>query len=114
NIFILTPIMYVLFALVLFFFFFSSRRRHTRSKRDWSSDVCSSDLAFIFTKSDAVIDLIRYQPHPIIRAPGGNAFHVLGRNHRTGRIIWRGQNQSVQWFGGVLSKIGRASCRERV
>src|SRR5207249_6824115 len=27
-----------------FFFFFSSRRRHTRSKRDWSSDVCSSDL----------------------------------------------------------------------
>src|SRR5699024_12082118 len=24
--------------------FFSSRRRHTRSKRDWSSDVCSSDL----------------------------------------------------------------------
>src|SRR5204863_4237289 len=27
-----------------FFFFFSSRRRHTRSLRDWSSDVCSSDL----------------------------------------------------------------------
>src|SRR5690349_23577563 len=25
-------------------FFFSSRRRHTRSLRDWSSDVCSSDL----------------------------------------------------------------------
>src|SRR5699024_11674983 len=25
--------------------FFTSRRRHTRSKRDWSSDVCSSDLA---------------------------------------------------------------------
>src|SRR5207249_9617164 len=29
---------------LFFFFFFSSRRRHTRSKRDWSSDVCSSDL----------------------------------------------------------------------
>src|SRR5699024_11436774 len=29
---------------LLFLFFFSSRRRHTRSKRDWSSDVCSSDL----------------------------------------------------------------------
>src|SRR5699024_4781750 len=28
-----------------FVFFFSSRRRHTRSKRDWSSDVCSSDLS---------------------------------------------------------------------
>src|SRR5699024_12038690 len=32
---------YVIFGL---FFFFSSRRRHTRSKRDWSSDVCSFDL----------------------------------------------------------------------
>src|SRR2546421_9518115 len=30
--------------LFFFFFFFSSRRRHTRSDRDWSSDVCSSDL----------------------------------------------------------------------
>src|SRR5438445_13838086 len=29
----------------VFFFFFSSRRRHTRYWRDWSSDVCSSDLA---------------------------------------------------------------------
>src|SRR6266513_1772366 len=31
--------------LCIYYFFFSSRRRHTRSKRDWSSDVCSSDLA---------------------------------------------------------------------
>src|SRR6266436_8361713 len=30
----------------MFFFFFSSRRRHTRCSRDWSSDVCSSDLRF--------------------------------------------------------------------
>src|SRR4030043_1251432 len=30
---------------MVFFFFFSSRRRHTRCSRDWSSDVCSSDLA---------------------------------------------------------------------
>src|SRR4051812_49456564 len=30
---------------VRFFFFFSSRRRHTRLTCDWSSDVCSSDLA---------------------------------------------------------------------
>src|SRR5207245_5564173 len=29
---------------IVFFFFFSSRRRHTRCYRDWSSDVCSSDL----------------------------------------------------------------------
>src|SRR5215471_2721272 len=32
------------FGVHFFFFFFSSRRRHTRSLRDWSSDVCSSDL----------------------------------------------------------------------
>src|SRR5699024_5750408 len=31
-------------AALLYGFFFSSRSRHTRSKRDWSSDVCSSDL----------------------------------------------------------------------
>src|SRR5204863_5457316 len=34
-------------VLLAFFFFFSSRRRHTRSLRDWSSDVCSSDLATV-------------------------------------------------------------------
>src|SRR6266496_6008168 len=30
--------------LIFIFFFFSSRRRHTSALRDWSSDVCSSDL----------------------------------------------------------------------
>src|SRR2546427_8590675 len=44
------PLLYsvVFCALLLslfFFFFFSSRRRHTRFDCDWSSDVCSSDLA---------------------------------------------------------------------
>src|SRR5256712_9127309 len=33
-------------------FFFSSRRRHTRSDRDWSSDVCSSDL-----RADTVVEV---------------------------------------------------------
>src|SRR5207302_3960748 len=32
------------FQSFMHFFFFSSRRRHTRFSRDWSSDVCSSDL----------------------------------------------------------------------
>src|SRR3712207_8662347 len=35
---------YYFFFIAFFFFFFSSRRRHTRYWRDWSSDVCSSDL----------------------------------------------------------------------
>src|SRR6266513_2465890 len=41
-------------------FFFSSRRRHTRSKRDWSSDVCSSDLL-------AALDLLRVGLTPVLR-----------------------------------------------
>src|SRR5690606_38668427 len=35
------------------YFFFSSRRRHTRFSRDWSSDVCSSDLEGITTRRKA-------------------------------------------------------------
>src|SRR5216684_7418526 len=34
--------------LLIVLFFFSSRRRHTRCSRDWSSDVCSSDLNYTF------------------------------------------------------------------
>src|SRR5699024_11905725 len=41
-------------SLRLYCFFFSSRRRHTRSKRDWSSDVCSSDL-LNFVKAPNII-----------------------------------------------------------
>src|SRR5204863_6920359 len=37
-------LIFLIFLFFFFFFFFSSRRRHTRSLRDWSSDVCSSDL----------------------------------------------------------------------
>src|SRR3712207_3360796 len=35
------------------FIFFSSRRRHTRYWRDWSSDVCSSDLIRVYLPPDA-------------------------------------------------------------
>src|SRR5438445_12391405 len=42
---------------MLFFFFFSSRRRHTRYWRDWSSDVCSSDLKTLKRRDLAFDDL---------------------------------------------------------
>src|SRR5699024_11458701 len=37
-------------------FFFSSRRRHTSSKRDWSSDVCSSDLGLQLQQPKSLLD----------------------------------------------------------
>src|SRR5699024_11429066 len=46
--------MTIVICIMLFIAFFSSRRRHTRSKRDWSSDVCSSDLAVV---ADQEVDL---------------------------------------------------------
>src|SRR3712207_7924243 len=48
------------------FFFFSSRRRHTRYWRDWSSDVCSSDLYPEEFKAEAV-QLARSSPEKSIR-----------------------------------------------
>src|SRR6266403_3725863 len=40
------------------FFFFSSRRRHTRSLRDWSSDVCSSDLRVLGKDPVSGLDVV--------------------------------------------------------
>src|SRR5690606_41089528 len=37
-------------------FFFSSRRRHTRFSRDWSSDVCSSDLQVVVSGATAAVE----------------------------------------------------------
>src|SRR5204863_3185994 len=43
-------------------FFFSSRRRHTRSLRDWSSDVCSSDLIVRILKDTRTDVVVSYLP----------------------------------------------------
>src|SRR5690606_39732368 len=74
-------------------FFFSSRRRHTRFSRDWSSDVCSSDLT---QNAAQTAHELSPQSYPIracsaIRLATGSAC------------------RSRQPF-----QIGRASCRERV
>src|SRR5947209_12287085 len=44
--FVVFSMFFVCYFLFFFFFFFSSRRRHTSYWRDWSSDVCSSDLSY--------------------------------------------------------------------
>src|SRR5690606_40042904 len=61
-------------------FFFSSRRRHTRFSRDWSSDVCSSDLVYIHPvtintasrKGDGTLSALAPNParYVIVTAPG--------------------------------------------
>src|SRR5699024_11482687 len=74
--------------LCLVCFFFSSRRRHTRSKRDWSSDVCSSDLflgsiIIIFTSwgfariNIVVIILFTQTLLPLPVAPAINRWGIL-------------------------------------
>src|SRR5216683_5792564 len=45
--------------LTYYVFFFSSRRRHTRSDRDWSSDVCSSDLGEGAREGVAIVEGFR-------------------------------------------------------
>src|SRR3712207_8954749 len=52
--------------LYLFFFFFSSRRRHTRYWRDWSSDVCSSDLVYLTAVLSVSIGLFNLFPIPML------------------------------------------------
>src|SRR6266576_4001970 len=71
----------------MFCFFFSSRRRHTRSLRDWSSDVCSSDLdgrglsaiaiklgRYLDELPPAVLDVADKIGMPVLRVPDGVAF----------------------------------------
>src|SRR5207249_9425668 len=52
-------------------FFFSSRRRHTRSKRDWSSDVCSSELTPVWRSG--LPGTTTAMPHPDTTPPAPRA-----------------------------------------
>src|SRR5437870_13687786 len=73
--------------MICFLFFFSSRRRHTRWPRDWSSDVCSSDLA-----SNQLI-WGTGNPVPMFDAtyrPGDNLFtnSVISWDPESGKMNW--------------------------
>src|SRR5699024_11553674 len=84
-------------TVLTFVFFFSSRRRHTRSKRDWSSDVCSSDLR-------------RTGP----RWSDSTAGPADGPRRRSGSGREPGCRCSCPGPPKASGQIGRASCRERV
>src|SRR5699024_12110886 len=86
---------------------FSSRRRHTRSKRDWSSDVCSSDLekyAELALKKG--VNLQKGQALMINAPIEGAEFTriVVRKAYELGA-----KDVHINW-----AEIGRASCRERV
>src|SRR6266508_6216946 len=59
----------------MFFFFFSSRRRHTRWPRDWSSDVCSSDLIPVKAKPESPRETVELGD--LGYWPPGNAFCIF-------------------------------------
>src|SRR5687768_18269078 len=91
-------------SFICFFFFFSSRRRHTRCSRDWSSDVCSSDLAAESQRG--------FGAHTAKRDRTQNR---LGRCRRRGKVERDNQRCSACTARERCdTKIGRASCRERV
>src|SRR5690625_7215303 len=47
----------------MYHFFFSSRRRHTRWPRDWSSDVCSSDLLILKIENEKIESVEDIKPY---------------------------------------------------
>src|SRR5207245_5273381 len=90
-------------------FSFSSRRRHTRCYRDWSSDVCSSDLTFPPPEQSSLLE----------NAPNarGADRHDVGVQHHERQSPIAFQGFQVKADDGLLFprlQIGRASCRERV
>src|SRR5690349_487862 len=87
-------------------FFFSSRRRHTRSLRDWSSDVCSSDLL------DRGADGPRLAPRRgARRLPSRPGDRARGRELGVPAPVRR---RALDPAARRRREIGRASCRERV
>src|ERR671913_244841 len=75
------------FWLAFFFFFFSSRRRHTRYWRDWSSDVCSSDLRVEPVARPRALTSLNSAAHCALVSGGGaaerNCEELCTRNGRT-------------------------------
>src|SRR5690606_41082018 len=87
---------------------FSSRRRHTRFSRDWSSDVCSSDLKLLLMHlRHLALFLEKGQNHP--EPPTAKYFHLM-KNSPTHQFLETFPLEDSSMF---LKKIGRASCRER-
>src|SRR5699024_11931039 len=89
--------------------FFSSGGRHTSSKRDWSSDVCSSDLTVV---------AYGYMVREALKAAeqlekDGTSVEVIDLR-TVSPVDYETIEASVEKTGRMVFEIGRASCRERV
>src|SRR5207247_6158667 len=93
---------------------FSSRRRHTRSTRDWSSDVCSSDLLAYNTRLVRKQDLPKsYEDLAHPRWRGKLGIEADDADWLAGVFAQLGEARGVRIFQEIVAEIGRASCRER-
>src|SRR6266542_4588021 len=79
------------------FFFFSSRRRHTRCYRDWSSDVCSSDLGIGDLYDRYEVGDLWLPQHGEKLAVAGNyeEFERVRHEHPDERTFWPKGSRSV-------------------
>src|SRR5438445_8031491 len=101
-------------------FFFSSSRRHTRYWRDWSSDVCSSDLLRVLRQ---VYEVKGEKARAKVRMPAGlpellsATFSKEVASLAMRQVAADGTSKLLLRLSDgrtVESEIGRASCRERV
>src|SRR5438105_649163 len=91
-------------------FFFSSRRRHTRSTRDWSSDVCSSDLFSNGTlKSTRDSQITMCHPFEIVGVEEEDIF--IGSTCAAQRVDAAGTQTSVQLL--FVNAVARGKANER-
>src|SRR5215471_4048993 len=88
-------------------FFFSSRRRHTRSLRDWSSDVCSSDLAYGMRKALRELGRPRTSAGPVTLKMHVGVhsdffdFFLVGESHRELLLTGPGVTRAVEMESGA-------------
>src|SRR3546814_9628834 len=92
-----------------FFFFFKQKTAYEMRISDWSSDVCSSDLASDAAEMESAFDV----------SFGNSAASVRKWAEETGNALGRSTQEMMSMsasFQDILKKqkIGRASCRERV
>src|SRR5699024_11836423 len=94
-----------------------SRRRHTRSKRDWSSDVCSSDLVEVPPGDEGDVGIYSIGESDIVRTTvAGYEVGVSNAESMTDEGTGTTYEEGDMRIRAstIADKIGRASCRERV